>query len=101
LGIGAQDFGDLQETRRQAEMAIFEYINGFAGGTQHWAGKAPSLLNETQPKRATRATPKRGRSKLYMTTDAIGYITPTDAQKVFYANMSALDKVGCEELNGL
>ena len=36
------------DTRRQAEVAIFEYINGFtihAADTQHWAGKAVSPSN--------------------------------------------------------
>ena len=36
------------DTRRQAEVAIFEYINGLtihAADTQHWAGKAVSPSN--------------------------------------------------------
>jgi len=50
------------ETWRQAEFAIFEYINGFYkrdAVTQHWAGKALSLLKEKWPKRVLGAALKR------------------------------------------
>jgi len=46
---------DTWETRRQAEMAIFEYINASTirdDATQHQAGKALSLSNGTWLKRA-------------------------------------------------
>ena len=54
------------ETRRKAEMAIFEYINGFTirvGNTQHWAGKAPSLSNARWLKRAPGAAQNRDSSR--------------------------------------
>ena len=53
------------ETRWQAEAAIFEYINGFCNPyhrTQHWAGKALSLLGAGWLKRAPGAA-QRDRSK--------------------------------------
>ena len=56
---------DTWETRRKAEMAIFEYINGFYNPrrrTQHWAGKAPSLSKGKWLKRALGAALKRDRS---------------------------------------
>ena len=55
------------ETRRKAEMAIFEYINGFTihvAATQHWAGKAPSLSNARWLKRAPGAAQNRDSSNL-------------------------------------
>ena len=58
---------DTWETRRKAEMAIFEYINGPItrdADTQYWAGKAPSLSNGKWPKRALGAALKRERSSI-------------------------------------
>jgi len=55
------------ETRRKAEMAIFEYINGFYNPrrrTQYWAGKALSPSNGKWPKRALGAAQKRETSTL-------------------------------------
>ena len=43
------------ETRRHAETATFQYINGFytrAVGIQHWEEKAPWHSNAKGPKRA-------------------------------------------------
>ena len=51
---------------RDAEMAIFEYVNGFnirGGGTQHWDRKIPSLSNGQSPKRACGAARKRDRAR--------------------------------------
>lgn len=56
------------ETRRKAEMAIFEYINGLqtrVEGIQHWAGKAPSLSNRRWLERALGAARKRDRSNVH------------------------------------
>ena len=53
------------ETRRQAETAIFQYINGSitrAVGIQHWEGKAPWHSNARWPKRALGAARKLVRS---------------------------------------
>ena len=50
------------QTRRDAELAIFQYINGFYNprpGTQHWAGKATWPSNGKWPKRALGAVLKR------------------------------------------
>lgn len=53
------------DTRRKAEMAIFEYINDFHNprrATQHWVGKAPSQSNGKWLKREPGAARKRDRS---------------------------------------
>ena len=53
------------ETRRKAEMASSNTSTASTirvAATQHWAGKAPSLLNGKWPKRALGSAQKRDRS---------------------------------------